>query len=230
MLEHYSDKNIELACKHASLTCGDCSFMIIASNTIEPLTVANGGLARAGAGTSTDNGKELVLEQMHSKFLGHQIMVLLTDSAHQAIKQHSNLYTWVSQNGCKEEVDGLTLLALILASIRPNFKVDMYTKITKVKKLTIAQHDNDVQLFFDVIKYLKLHIDQKDPTAYTKDAFIWDIFIQLKQDSLPVECFDLNLVFGHQETRWMMNKAKITLQLLMDNAAAYYVNLKNTGQ
>jgi hypothetical protein len=28
----------------------------------------------------------------------------------------------------------------------------------------------------------------------------------------------------------MMNKAKITLQSLMDDAAAYYVNFKNTGQ
>jgi hypothetical protein len=27
----------------------------------------------------------------------------------------------------------------------------------------------------------------------------------------------------------MMNKAKIMLQLLMDNAAAYYYDLKNTG-
>ncbi len=27
----------------------------------------------------------------------------------------------------------------------------------------------------------------------------------------------------------MMNKAKITLNLLMDDAAAYFVNLKNTG-
>ncbi len=128
MLEHYSDKNIKLACNHASLTWGDCSYTIMASNTIKPLTVVNGGLACVG--TLTDNGKELVLEQMHSKFLGHQIMELLTDSAHQAIKQHSNLYTWVSQNGRKEEVDGLTLLALILARICPNFKVNMYTKIT----------------------------------------------------------------------------------------------------
>ncbi len=64
------------------------------------------------------------------------------------------------------------LLALIFARICPNFKVDMYTKITKVKKLTIAQHNNDAQLFFDAIKYLKIYIDQKDPTAFTEDAFI----------------------------------------------------------
>jgi hypothetical protein len=45
----------------------------------------------------------------------------------------------------------------------------------------------DVQLFFDAIKFLKLHIDQKDPSAYTEDAFIRDIFLQLKQESLPAE-------------------------------------------
>jgi hypothetical protein len=60
----------------------------------------------------------------------------------------------------------------------------MYSEIRKVKRLTIAQYVNDVQLFFDAIKFLKLHINQKDSTAYTADAFILDIFLQLKQDSL----------------------------------------------
>ncbi len=87
----------------------------MASNTIEPLTVANGGLVCVNA--LSEEGKELVLEQMHSKFLGDQIMELLAPSAHQAIEQHTNLYTWISQNGHVEEVDGLTILALILACI-----------------------------------------------------------------------------------------------------------------
>ncbi len=60
MLEHYSDENVVLARKHASLTWGDRLFTIMASNTIEPLAVANGGLVRAG--TLTEGGKELVLE------------------------------------------------------------------------------------------------------------------------------------------------------------------------
>jgi hypothetical protein len=114
-------------------------------------------------------------------------MELLTDSACQAIEQHSDFYTWVSQNIRKKEVDGLMILALILAHICPTFKVDMYSKIAKVKKLTIAEYNNNVQLFFDAIKFLKLHIDQKDPSAYTEDALIWDIFLQPKQDSLPAK-------------------------------------------
>jgi hypothetical protein len=224
MLEHYSDEDIVLARKHAALTWGDRLFMIMALNTIEPLTVENGGLAHASA--LSEDGKERVLERMHSKFLGHQLMELLAPTARQAIEQHAHLYTWISQNGHEEEVDGLTILALILVRVRPNFKVDMYSEITKVKQLTIMQYDNDVQLFFDAINFFKLHIDQKDPTAYTEDAFIRDIFLQLKQESLPAE---FRIEFGRKETRWMMNKAKITSDLLMDDASAYYVNLKNTG-
>jgi hypothetical protein len=82
MLKHYSDKNMELACKHAALTWGECSFTFMVSNTIVPLTVVNGGLACAG--TLMDDGKELILEQMHSKFLGHHIMELLTQPVKQS--------------------------------------------------------------------------------------------------------------------------------------------------
>jgi hypothetical protein len=39
-------------------------------NTIEALTVANGGLGRAVALTKA--GKDLVSKRMHSKFMGHQ--------------------------------------------------------------------------------------------------------------------------------------------------------------
>jgi hypothetical protein len=97
--------------------------------------------------------------------------------SHFSISTCLEIYTWSTLDGINKEVDGLMLLALILDRIFPNFKVDMYIEIGKVKKLTIAQHDNGVQLFFDAAKYMKLQIDQKDPTAYTEDAFIWDIFL-----------------------------------------------------
>ncbi len=53
----------------------------------------------------------------------------------------------------------------------------MIMEITKAKKLSISQYDNDVQLYFDAITFLKLQIDQKDLTAYTEDAIIRDIFL-----------------------------------------------------
>ena len=96
MLERYSDDNVNLAQNHALYTWGDCSFTIMATNTIAELTAANGFLT--GASALNDQGKELVLERMHSKFLAHQLLKLLTDFACQAIKQQSALYTWTTAN------------------------------------------------------------------------------------------------------------------------------------
>ncbi len=222
MLEKYSNSNIELVQKHASLTWDKCLFTL-QPNTIAKLTKADGFIDVNG--DLTEEGKQLVLEQMHSKFLGHHLLELLTDSARQAIEQQSSIYTWISQSGTEEVVDGLTLLALLLAQICLNFKVGMYAEITKVKKLTIAQHNNNVQLYFDAVQFLKLQFNQKDPNAYTEDAYIHDIFLQLKHDSLPVE---FRLKFGCQETLWMINKTNLSSQELIDDASAYNFNLKNS--
>ena len=55
------------------------------ANTINNLTAANG--FNDATGDLTDSGKELILKRMQSKFLGHHLLELLTDSAHQAIEQ-----------------------------------------------------------------------------------------------------------------------------------------------
>jgi len=94
MLERYSDDNVTLARKHASLTWGDRSFTVMATNTIESLTAANG--FKTAGGALTDDGKKLVLERMHSKFLAHQLLEILTESGRQAIEQQSALYMWTS--------------------------------------------------------------------------------------------------------------------------------------
>jgi hypothetical protein len=60
MLEHNLDSNIDLARKHTSLTWGNQSFIIMTSNTIEALTVANGGLGCAGALIKA--GKDLIFK------------------------------------------------------------------------------------------------------------------------------------------------------------------------
>ena len=63
-------------------------------------------------------------------------------------------------------MDGLTIIALILGGLCPHHKVNMYAEIGKAKKLTVAQFDNDIHLFFDAMKSIKLQIDQKDSLAY----------------------------------------------------------------
>ena len=56
----------------------------------------------------------------------------------------------------------------------------MYLEIDKLKKETIEQYDNNVELYFHSVCYHKLQIDHKNPTAYTNEQFVRDLFKQLK--------------------------------------------------
>jgi hypothetical protein len=75
----------------------------------------------------------------------------------------------------------MTITALILWHLHPHHKVDMYSEIGTVKKMTIAQFDNYINLFFNTIRSIKLQIDCKDPLAYTDNAFVCNIFCSTQE-------------------------------------------------
>ena len=225
VLDVYSDKLLDIAQKMASVIWGDQSFTDQNPKAIKELTQANGELTARGALTAS--GKKIIQQRILSKILAHQTLALLTDEARQVIEQQADLYTWKDPTGVEDdEMDGLTIVSLILRRLRPHHKVDMYAEIGKAKKLTVAQFDNDIHLFFDAMKTTKLLIDQKDSMAYTDDAFVRDIFIQLKDDSLPA---DFKHEFTSLERRWQMDKEIVTPQSLMDDAGTYYTNLIGSG-
>ncbi len=123
-------------------------------------------------------------------------------------------------------MDGMTITALILWCLRLHHKVDVYSKIGAVKKMTIAQYYNGINLFFDSIKSVKLQIDSKDPLAYTDDAFVCDIFVQLKNKLLP---HNFKPKFTSLEKCWQLDKEIVTYQSLMNDANTYYTNLMASG-
>ena len=90
---------------------------------------------------------------------------MLSDDARKVIAGQSEEYTWTEENGLDEEMDDMTILALILWCLRPHYKVDMYSEIGAIKQMTIVQYDEDINLFFDSIKSVKLQIDSKDPVV-----------------------------------------------------------------
>ena len=225
VLDVYSDKLLNISQKMASVIWGDQSFTYQNPKAIEQLTQANGELTAHGGPTAS--GKKIIQQRILFKILAHQTLALLTDEARQVIEQTSDLYTWKDPTGVEDnEMDGLTIVALILRRLRPHHKVGMYAEIGKAKKLTVAQFDNDIHLFFDAMKTIKLQIDQKDSMAYTDDAFVRDIFIQLRDEALPT---DFKHEFTSLERRWQMDKEIVTPQSLMDDAGTYYTNLVGSG-
>jgi hypothetical protein len=123
-------------------------------------------------------------------------------------------------------MDGLTILAIVLNRIRPHYKVDMYLEIDKLKKETLEQYDNNVDLYFDSVCYHKLQIDQKNPTAYTDEQFVRDLFKQLKGEQLPLA---FRLEFERAEVKWLMNRENYTAESLMTESSLFCLNLKSSG-
>jgi hypothetical protein len=178
------------------------------------------------AGCLTQAGKDLIQGHLHSKILAYQILSMLTDDACQVIEHQSDKYTWSDSAGLDEEMDGMTIVALVLCRLCPHHKVDTYAKIGNVKRLMFAQYDNDIHLYYNAINSKKLAIDMKDPTAYTDDSHVGDLFQAFKHDSLPL---DFKSEFTSLERCWQMDKEKITSQSLMANTSSYYTNLVASG-
>jgi hypothetical protein len=102
-------------------------------------------------GDLTQDGKDIIQGRIHSKILAYQILAMLTDCACQVIERQVGEYTWRDLSGLDKEMDGMTILALVIRHLRPHHKVDMFAEIGLVKKLTLAQYDNDVYLFCDAV-------------------------------------------------------------------------------
>jgi len=225
MLEIYLDKLLELSQKNSSMTWGNGTFTVQSPRVIRELTQANSELTLTTK-KLTATGKDVIQKRLYSKIFATQIMAMLSDDACKVIECQFEEYTWYDNTGPDEEMDGQIILALILKHLRPHYEVDMYSEIGTIKKMTIAQFDNDINLFCDSIKSVKLQINSKDPNAYTDEAFVRDIFVQIKNELLP---HDFKSEFTSLERRWQMNKEIVTSQLLMDDASTYYTNMVASG-
>ena len=117
MIENCSADNLKIAVINASVTWGDSSFTVQIPQTIKEMTIANGLAMTPTNLKPTKLGEVLQLTRMHSKFMAHQLMSLLTPTARQAVEQLKGLYTWCTPDGKEEEMDGLTILAIVLNHI-----------------------------------------------------------------------------------------------------------------
>ncbi len=117
MIENYSADNLKIATINASVIWGDNSFTVQMPQTIKEMTIANGLATTPTNLKPSKSGEVLQLMRMHSKFMAHQLMLLLTPAARQAVEQNKGFYTWRTPDGKEEEMDGLTILTIILNCI-----------------------------------------------------------------------------------------------------------------
>ncbi len=112
IIDVYSNKLLDISQKHALLTWGNGSFTNQTPRVISELTQVDSH--RTAAGQLTQSGKDIIQEWLHSKIMASQIFALLSDEAQKVIECQSNEYMQKDANGVDEEMDGMTITALIL--------------------------------------------------------------------------------------------------------------------
>jgi hypothetical protein len=113
ILDIFDDSRLfKLTQKHASIAWGDISFTVQSQKVISMLTQMDGHLTTAGCLTTT--GKDLIQGRLHLKVMASQILAMLSDDARQVIEHQSDEYSWTDIDGLDEEMDGMTILSLIL--------------------------------------------------------------------------------------------------------------------
>ena len=217
MLTAFSPDNIETARKAASLTYGDKSFEITDNQELRELE----GDELTNTGKVSAVGKPIARDRMHSTFLATQLLKMLNADGRRSVELKSNLYTWTSPDGREEEYCGLTILCIILSRLKPHWKVDTFNMINEVKNMTLENKQWNVLEYCDEMKIMKEKIDSIDKKAYTDDAFVGDLFTQLKL--APVDAFSNE--YERQEIDWTMGK-RILSETLIDDASLRYTNME----
>ena len=223
LLETFSDENIDHARRMATVTWGDGSFAADGPMTIREFSVANGTVTNHVPPRYTPEGKQLLRDRMHSKFMAHQVLHLFNEDARRVLEIEWDLFTWTSADGRETERDGLSLVAIILSRMKPHFNVDMWKELSKIKGLTLKQFGDNPAKYLDEMKLMKLSIDEKDPAAYPDKMYVKDILAQLVL--APVDSFALE--YERLHTSWLRGKEHLTSASLRREAITHYTQLVN---
>ena len=226
LFEVFSAGNIDSARQFGTVTWGDSSFAVGGNQIIRQFSVAGGDLTNHNPPRLTPLGRNRFRDRFHSKSMAVQLQAILSPDALRTLMLQKELFTWKSADGREVEYDGATMLAYLMSRFNPFYMADMWTEIDALKKVTLAGFDFNVTAYFDRIKEMKALIDQKDPTAYTPDAFTRDILAQLKTSGVA----SFNTKTEQLEIDWMMGSSQLTPVELMNKSELLYTNLEKSGQ
>ena len=75
--------------------------------------------------------------------MAHHALLLFTDAAKQSIKTHVTTYEHYNPDTGEAAYDGPKILSIILQTMRPNVRVDVFNKIGTMKDVILESCDNN---------------------------------------------------------------------------------------
>ena len=108
--------------------------------------------------------------------LAHHCFNHLTEGVRRTIKTHVDSYEYFNATTGETACDGPTILALILRTMRPNVRVNVFREITSMKDVTLASFNNNVVEWISQMEMNRINIELKIPGAYDDNPFLMEIY------------------------------------------------------
>ena len=119
------------------MTWGDKTFTDVTPHEIQDTTADRGEVTTGVRGTLNDEGKALFLNRWRSAMLAHHCLAHLTEGGRRTINTHVDSYDYYKTTTGETDYDGPTVLALILRTMRPNVRVNVFPEIASMKYVTL---------------------------------------------------------------------------------------------
>ena len=219
-----------IAQKNATETWGDKSWTETDNKEIGELAEARleviAGSTAIGDPTLNRLGKALFKKRQCSKCLAHHCLGLLSKKTKASIMLHEKEFEWFDTDSGESGYDGLTILLFILQRLRPNYIVDVFKELEKIKKISLADYKGNLCEWLDAMDEKKTIISLKDRDAYTDRAYTKDLL----DGMLEAKCTSFKTEILRMKMRWMNgNPDGLDSCKLVTESTSMFTNLDHEG-
>ena len=175
-LETWNQIGLDVVLNNANMTWVDKTFTDVTPHKIQDITTDRGEVTAGVCGTRNDKGKALFLNHWRSAMLAHHCFAHFTEGWRQAIKTQVDSYYYFNATTGETAYDCPTVLALILCTMRPNVRVNVFCEIASMKDVTLESCNNNVVEWISQMEIKRINIKLNILGAYDDNQFLIDIY------------------------------------------------------
>ena len=135
LIETWNQIGLDVVLNNANMTWGNNNFTDVNPHEIQYITADQGEVTSGFCGTLNDEGKALFLNRWRSAMLAHHCLAHFTEGGRRTIKKHVESYDYFNAITREIAYNGPTVLELILHTMHPNVRVNVFHKIAFMKML-----------------------------------------------------------------------------------------------
>ena len=127
-------------------------------------------------GALHNEGKRVYMTQFRSTMCAHHIMYSLNKDGKDALRVDKDKYKWFDDSTGEPIMSGIMLMHLGIQTLRPRVLLNVFNKISKIKKTIPANYGYDMSKWCTAMEKAHIQIDVNPPGAYHQNLYSMDVF------------------------------------------------------